>query len=1410
MVPGEENMGRGLKGVIVTLTVIVLLLGVVPVQVASASSTQSGASSNGSGQLQDMFLVRPGHSLGGEGQATAASLLYRGMEVVESYDDFVLASLLPAEREALVRDGFDVSTIPERTMTGRGLYFFDTSSGEPYIPKQLKVDRSKDPGYDLYILQFVGPIKQAWLTQVRAMGVEVFDYLPSDSFITAMDQSTLQSVQHQRFVQWVGTYEPGYKISPELLYSPGASQTVTMSILPGRSAGWVAQAVASLGGGLDAMWMEGAEGRLQATIPTSFLWKVAQMREISWIEGAQEYRTFNDNATWVLQSNDQVGHTRPIFGHGLAGQGQLVTMADTGVLYQDAKAPGRGGATYFAHEMFLDPESDPVGANHRKIQEYYIPSGALGDASDFDGHGTHVAGTVLGDAPELINGTNTYGTYNKFDGQAYQARMIVQDIKPAGPGTAVFPPPDFNNMFQPAWANGSMIHTDSWGGGENLYTFAAQSVDAFMSSHQDFLILFAIGNNGPISGTVSSVATPKNIITVGGSGNGNKSNDLVQGIPLGRYFSGRGPAADGRMKPTLMAPGDLICSASILSGPTDTTSPFYCNPRYERRFGTSQATPAVAGSAAIVREYFQEGWYPNGKKGGSPSMNPSAALVKAVLINGAEEMTGADAYGQSSPPTPNKLEASTAQKVSGGFSMHLLKCAGTAVPGCASGDSVTDRYYSRALSPKADQVDYSQNYSLDMQLFLPSGVQEGQLYVLYDGRASITLYPGSPNSRLLVEGLGFTAEAPVTPDQWHQIHIDYNPNKVDPVYGIIGLYSVSLDGVKFAVDSFMNGPPTYHMLVGTPAGVPGPTSSVYYGEFYLDDIRYSSPSGLTYFLDNFDDGDMFGWAVQTGPKPEFKYPNNHQGWGRINLENSLYFDGDKRRIQVFDDKVGFNTGEGISRYVYVADPSQALKVTLVWTDPPGAPDASYELVNNLNLAVEDPLGNVYYGNAFATYSNLADKLANPGQSVTGGSPDLLNVEEGVIRYQPMRGVWRIAVIGASIPMGPQPYALVISQGVADGPAMFSDNFDDGSISDWTLNVGRGNTVAVSTAQSVSAPYSMHVFDAGNQNPARATSKKVDLDYSQEYQLGLRFYLATGTIQKEMLMADDGRAYAKVYQGSQGTTLQVKGANKVVDLPVTTGSWHRFQIIYHPSAGSGGFDAVLDDFTFATSFTFIGQPLKQLSLGTDTTKVTRSGDIYFDNVIYSGAPPPPPVPTTLLSDNFDDCNIQDWYILASGASIVKASNFVSVSPACSLYIKYVGTDLGRASSPLMAGDFTKNYTITFNFLSTTPANKYAVVVDDGRVVILDKGGTFYASTASGDVAIGPLNAWGNWWYIQVQATPANSTYKVTITGYHNYVGYFAFKAASTNNRLSFGSTTKPTKQQLSEDYWDNVQITGIHV
>ena len=99
-------------------------------------------------------------------------------------------------------------------------------------------------------------------------------------------------------------------------------------------------------------------------------------------------------------------------------------------------------------------------------------------------------------------------------------------------------------------------------------------------------------------------------------------------------WSSRGPTGDYRYKPDVVAPGEYVRSAAsdgALGGRT-------CG--LTSSLGTSMSTPLVAGAALLVRQYFAEGWHGAGVRGSAAPRDPSGALVRAVLINSAEPLTG--------------------------------------------------------------------------------------------------------------------------------------------------------------------------------------------------------------------------------------------------------------------------------------------------------------------------------------------------------------------------------------------------------------------------------------------------------------------------------------------------------------------------------------------------------------------------------------------------------------------------------------------------------------------------------------------------------------------------------------------------------------------------------------------------
>ena len=155
------------------------------------------------------------------------------------------------------------------------------------------------------------------------------------------------------------------------------------------------------------------------------------------------------------------------------------------------------------------------------------------------------------------------------------------------------------------------------------------------------LMVVAAGNAGQHNRarTLGSPAVAKNVLAVGASqsyGDGTPSSGGKRGIDFLANFSSRGPTPDGRIAPHVVGPREGSASAFLSecgSGSSEGVA-------YES--GTSAATAAISGAAALVRQYFKDGFHLTGERNAASSHDPTASLVKAVMINGAREVLGVD------------------------------------------------------------------------------------------------------------------------------------------------------------------------------------------------------------------------------------------------------------------------------------------------------------------------------------------------------------------------------------------------------------------------------------------------------------------------------------------------------------------------------------------------------------------------------------------------------------------------------------------------------------------------------------------------------------------------------------------------------------------------------------------------
>ncbi|MFL6628006.1 MAG: S8 family serine peptidase [Vitreoscilla sp.] len=460
---------------------------------------------------------------------------------------------------------------------------------------------------------------------------------------------------------WANVYLQGFKVAPNL--RPAGVATAALILPTTATAAAHSQAPRTV----DVVFHEGVDpnsdavksavasaarvdkdtlpmGRtkVRLTVQEKYLDDLAAIDAVQVIQEVPQVKLRNNVARPILNANVVVT------GKTYQGDGQVVAVADTGF---------DTGSTASPHPAFAG-----------RVAKLY----ALGrpiKTDDPNGHGTHVCGSVLGNGASPLMGGSIQGT-------APRARLVVQSL--IGPtGTLSGIPADLTDLFAPPYGNdGARIHTNSWGAVTPSlpYDQSAREIDDFVWNHPDCVICFAAGNEGSDRNgdgavdpaQIGSESAAKNCITVGASESvrpevhpafptygslrpGDFPKAPIHDDPMANNadgmaaFSSRGPTREGRFKPDVVAPGTSILSTHSRKAPAaKTTFGTSSDPNYFFDSGTSMATPLVAGCAAVLRETLM--------KNGMPS--PPAALVKALLINGAVPLPGQYSPSEAGP-SPN-------------------------------------------------------------------------------------------------------------------------------------------------------------------------------------------------------------------------------------------------------------------------------------------------------------------------------------------------------------------------------------------------------------------------------------------------------------------------------------------------------------------------------------------------------------------------------------------------------------------------------------------------------------------------------------------------------------------------------------------------------------------------------------
>ncbi len=646
----------GVRSAMCALSLSFLFL--VPLTPNAGSPDQSAIPSIDSGEVSYVRIHVPG---------AAVATLGAGVEVIETYESFVLARATESVLSALRARG--VSVQPEDPFALRiNGYAFDTRTSVE-VPTLLAAEPALE-GRGYYLVQFVGPVKEEWRRSLEGMGAEVLAYIPHNAYLIRGPPSLMGAIFSLPEVQWTGDFHPAFKISPDLAEVTGPVD-VKIIVHDGEPVGSVVAALNKMGLGVVGRFAPGVGiqawgtydgfGLVKARVDPSFLVPLARLPAVRFLEPQYEMQYFHQSAQFVLQTNapaDGPG-VRRIWDQGIRGQAQVIAVADSGLDYDH---------TQFRHAQAQRTIGDiynVTDTNRRKVLRYLPMSGLVGvdpytggdpyaikDTGDLFcftasmGHGTATSSSAAGDdtgmSPASLN-----------DGMAPDAKLVMLDIGSAdasGCDTLSYIPDDYADMYGAAYSlagsASAKIFSNSWGSATSAYTFDASMVDRFMWNNPDTLILFANGNNPP-NPLVGSPATAKSLISVGASCAWN-FREMTTGCGGGGPSTG--PTADGRRKPDLATFYATGAPDTAANSDGDLTT---FNSAQQGFGGTSYATPLAAGMAALVRQYFREGWYPTGNRVGGIGLTPTGALLKATMTASTVVMTGAGACPGADNRYPN-------------------------------------------------------------------------------------------------------------------------------------------------------------------------------------------------------------------------------------------------------------------------------------------------------------------------------------------------------------------------------------------------------------------------------------------------------------------------------------------------------------------------------------------------------------------------------------------------------------------------------------------------------------------------------------------------------------------------------------------------------------------------------------
>jgi subtilisin family serine protease len=539
----------------------------------------------------------------------------------------------------------------------------------------------------------------------------------------------------------------------------------------------------------------------------------------------------------------------------------------------------------------------------------------------------------------------------QFRGMAPGAGLVVQSLYTSTSPGGITVPSDLRDLLSPAYTVGARIHSNSWGVAHNRYDTWAQTADQFVWDHPDMLVVAAAGNGG-IDRGADGLADPGSLYSPATA-----KNVLAVGAAESLRLGQGDTATYGQHGPEF--PANPVRDDLISDEPEGLAAFSSRGPAADGRIRPDLVTPGT--NLISARSHHPSAAYPfiyddhyafySGSSQAAPIASGAAALARQWLARG-----GLD------DPSAALVRA------------LLIHGATDLAPG----------QYGEAVTGTVVISDHVEG----------SGVWTSATWIVTD-----TYGAHSPAWAWVAEGeIGFQRldatvdlSSRISPTLffWNRRAVAHSAARVKACGTEFVEYDANNGGnVGWALEA---------VRIPSCAGVVAAEV-----QFELQCLSSPACEADVWAVDDIVVADGARLA-EVGPVPD---PG--QGWGRLDLAASLASEPGVGRWLV-DEGIGLTTGQGVTYTLQVMDPSVPLQATLVWSDYPASPAAAVALVNDLDLELERPDGEIVYPNRLA-------------------EPDRANNVERIAVDGPVTGAYRLRVRGTNIPHAPQPFALLVTFG----------------------------------------------------------------------------------------------------------------------------------------------------------------------------------------------------------------------------------------------------------------------------------------------------------------------------------------------------------------------------------------------